>query len=123
MIDFGRPPQWNCPIPESDASVANSDVNDNYESSTLAPAIDQARISTETTAKTRVSILFLNRQLPAYVPCRFILVFIHLFIKSKTKVFGFYQVSKSYGKLVHNYNQVSQIYRRTYQIKLIFHKS
>lgn len=53
LIDFGRPPQWNCPIPESDATISDSENSESYEANTFSTS-EPYKVQTETSVKTSV---------------------------------------------------------------------
>lgn len=54
LIDFGRPPQWNCPIPESDAAIADTETSERYNEPVYTTS-EQYQVHTETSVRTRVS--------------------------------------------------------------------
>lgn len=42
LLDFGRTPQWNCPIPESDAALASTDEQPHDEEGPAALSLPAA---------------------------------------------------------------------------------
>jgi hypothetical protein len=67
LLNFGRPPKWNCPIPETDSAPAAAAARPSSEQQTPAPE-PQLRSSAEPTVRNRTRTTYSAQATPAPAP-------------------------------------------------------
>jgi hypothetical protein len=71
LLNFGRPPKWNCPIPETDSTsaAAAARTSSDQQASAHAPAsAPQLRSSTDPTVRNRTRATYSAQVTPAPAP-------------------------------------------------------